>query len=277
MIAWLNGAWLEESEAHVSIDDAGVLNGDGVFETALLRGGRYFRLTPHLARFADSARMLELQPPAPALVLDVARELARRTGLADGTLRITLTRGVRGRSTLLVTLRPHDSEWVARAQHGWRLTTARTRRPSTAAAPAQLKAIGRTYALLARTEARAAGTDDALLLTDAGFVCEGPSWNVFWRRGDLLLTPALDLGVLAGVTRAVLLEIGPRLGYRVREVAAPRSELDEAEEIFATMTSVGPVSIRALDERRLPAATPAADRLRAAYWQQVDLELGGPE
>jgi branched-chain amino acid aminotransferase len=277
VIAWLSGAWLAELDAHVSIDDAGLLHGDGVFETALLRAGRYFRLAPHLDRLAESARTLDLPPPEATLLHDVARELARRNGLADGTLRITLTRGTRGQSCLFATLRPPDPAWVERARRGWRLITARTRRPSTAAMPAQLKALGRTHALLARAEARAAGADDALLLTDAGLVCEGPSWNVFWRRDDALFTPALDLGVLAGVTRAVLLEVGPGLGYRVLEVAAPRSALAEADELFATMTSVGPVSVRSLDGRSFPDATPAADRLRAAYWQQVDAELGGAE
>jgi branched-chain amino acid aminotransferase len=277
VIAWLNGAWLAEQDAHVSIEDAGLLNGDGVFETALLRAGRYFRLAPHLDRLAESARTLDLQPPEATLLQDVARELALRNGLADGTLRITVTRGVRGQGCRFATLRPPDPAWLERARRGWQLITARTRRPSTAAMPAQLKALGRTHALLARADARAAGTDDALLLTDAGLVCEGPSWNVFWRRDHTLFTPTLDLGVLAGVTRAVLLEIGPRLGYRVLETAAPRSALDEADELFATMTSVGLVSVRSLDGRSFPEATPAADRLRAAYWQQVDAELGGPE
>src|SRR5690606_25632180 len=112
-----------------------------------------------------------------------------------------------------------------------------TRRPSTASAPAQLKAVGRTYALLARQEAADAGVDDVLLLTDHGHVCEGPTWNVFWRRGDTLCTPALEAGVLAGVTRTTVLELAPDMGLRVREGLFDRSDLDHADEIFATMTS----------------------------------------
>src|SRR5690606_17653202 len=160
-------------------------------------------------------------------------------------------------STLFATLQPPDAEWNQRALRGWTLVTTQTRRPSTNAVPAQLKTLGRPYALLARLEAHAAGADDALLLTDQGFVCEGPAWNVFWRTGETLYTPALELGVLAGVTRAVLLEIAPPLGYAVRTGPFPRSDLDAADEIFATMTSVGIVSIRALDGRSLPTSTPA--------------------
>src|SRR5690606_32764075 len=138
----------------------------------------------------------------------------------------------------------------------------------------QLKALGRPYALLARFEARAAGADDALLLTDQGFVCEGPAWNVFWRVGNTLFTPALDLGVLAGVTRTMLLQIAPTLGVDVDSGHVQRADLDSADEVLATMTSVGIVGIRARDGRVLPAATPAADRLRSAYWDAVLREAG---
>lgn len=277
MIVFLNGRWLAAKDAQVSIDDAGLLHADGVFETALLRAGKYFRLAPHLARLAESAGMLALEPPPADFLTQVAHELATRNRLRDGTLRITLTRGTGDRPTLFVTLRPIDPDWRRRADAGWTLITARTRRPSSAAMPAQLKALGRTYALLARAEARAAGADDALLLTDDGRVCEGPTWNLFWRRGRDLFTPDLSLGVLAGLTRAVLLELAPGLGFPVHETCADRAELDLADELFATMTSVGPVVIRTLDGRPLAAPATAAAALRTAYWELVDTEGGAPE
>jgi branched-chain amino acid aminotransferase len=90
-------------------------------------------------------------------------------------------------------------------------------------------------------------------------------------RDRVLYTPTLGLGVLAGVTRSVLMELAPELGFDVREVSAPRSELDGAQELFATMTSVGIVSIRELDGRTLPERG-AADLLREAYWNVVDRE-----
>ena len=276
MIVFLNGEWLPAEHARVSIDDRGLLFADGVFETALLHRGRFFRLEDHLRRFQESAAQWRLEPPPIAQLTEIARRLARENALTDGSFRIVLTRGVGDRPTLFATLRPPDAEWNERALRGWSLVTARTRRPSTAAVPAQLKALGRPYSLLARFEARAAGADDALLLTDHGHVCEGPAWNVFWLAGQTLFTPALELGVLAGVTRTVLLDIAPALGFVVRTGAFPRAALDDADEIFATMTSVGIVSIRALDGRVLPAETPAADRLRSAYWDAVARE-GGTE
>lgn len=277
MIVFLNGDWLRLEDARISIEDRGLLFSDGVFETALLHGGAYFRLAEHIQRFHESAALMGLDSPPAELLTSVARRLARDNALSDASLRIVLTRGSGGVPTLFATLRPHDAGWIERAGRGWALITARTRRPSTAAVPAQLKALGRAYAVLARAEAARAGVDDALLLTEQEMVCEGPAWNVFWRRGRTLFTPALELGVLAGVTRTVLLELAAHHELDPEAGAYPRSDLDYADEVFATMTSVGVVSIRKLDGRLLPQATPAADRLRSAYWDVVARECASAE
>jgi branched-chain amino acid aminotransferase len=271
MIVYVDGHYVDEEHAAVSINDRGLLFGDAVFETGLLRNGGFFRLQQHLQRFAASAAMLRLDHGSLAELEGIVHRLARDNQLADGNLRITLTRGVRT-PCLIVSIRPSDPGWIERARRGWSIVTARTRRPSIAAAPAQLKAIGRTYALLARIEAAAARADDALLLTDHEMVCEGPSWNVFWRRGNTLFTPSPDTGVLIGVTRSVVLDLAADAGFDIHEGTFPRSHLDDADEVFATMTSVGIVSIRRLDQHSLPASTPAADALQPRYWTIVDAE-----
>lgn len=268
MIVWLDGALIPEQSAAISIHDPGFLSADGVFETALLHDGGFFRLREHLERFAASAATLRIPAPPAAVVDGTIRSVIRANALRDAGIRITLTRGV-DHPVLLVTARPVDASRTASARRGWRVITARTRRPSTASAPAQLKAIGRTYAILARHEATDAGVDDVLLLTDAGHICEGPTWNVFWRTGDMLFTPALEAGVLAGVTRSTLLELAPALGLATREGLFDRHALDDADEIFASMTSVGLVPFRSLDGRDLPAATPTVDALHAAYRDRV--------
>jgi branched-chain amino acid aminotransferase len=271
MIVWLDGRLVDERDARVPIDDRGFLHADGVFETALVRDGGFFRLNDHLVRFLASAATLRIEAPDLGTLDAIVRDVVRANALRDASIRITLTRGVRA-PLLLVTARSPDAAWARRAAGGWRIITAATRRPSTAAIPAQLKALGRTYAILARHEAADAGADDVLLLNDAGFICEGPTWNVFWRTGDTLSTPSLDAGVLAGVTRSTVMSLAAASGLHVREGLFTRAELDSADEIFATMTSVGIVSIRALDDRVLPADTPAADRLRPLYLEQVASE-----
>jgi branched-chain amino acid aminotransferase len=268
VIVYLNGSWVEERDARVSIDDAGFLAADGVFETALLHDGGFLHLDQHLERFARSAGMMRLALPAGTDLDAIIRELARRNGLRDAGIRVTLTRGSTA-PTLLVTARPPRADWIERARRGWHVITAATRRPSSAAVPAQLKTLGRPWALLARHEAAAAAADDALLLTADGFVCEGPAWNVFWRSGSVLMTPALELGVLAGVTRGIISDLAAIVGCTLQQGAWPRAALDDADEVFATMTSVGVVSLRSLDGQALPDATPVADELRQRYRDHV--------
>jgi branched-chain amino acid aminotransferase len=270
VIVSLNGRLVDHADAAIPIGDAGFLHADGVFETALLRNGGFLRLRQHLERLVASAAFMRLPAPDVDELDGVVRDVVRANGFQTASIRITLTRGAGAGPTLLVTARPPDDAWAERARHGWDLVTARTRRPSTAAAPAQLKALGRTYSLMARHEAREAGADDALLLTDAGHVCEGPSWNVFWRTGNVLFTPSLDAGVLAGVTRSILLEVAPAAGFEAREGLWARAALDKADEILATMTSVGVVSCRSLDGRKLPGNNPAADELSRLYERVVD-------
>lgn len=272
MIVWLGDRLMPEEDASISIHDRGFLFGDAVFETALLQDSGFFRLGEHLERFAESAATMRIEAPAAADVDRIVRAVVRANELQDANIRMTLTRGATD-PVLLVTAQPRDQARIAAARAGWRILTARTRRPSTGAVPAHLKATGRTYALLARLEATEAGVDDVLLLTDHGHVCEGPSWNVFWRRGTSLCTPSLETGVLAGVTRTTLLQLAPDLGLRVQEELFDRSVLDHADEIFASMTSVGIAPFRELDGRPLPRRTETADALQAAYLATVSREV----
>lgn len=275
MIAFVDGRYIEESAAAVPISNRGFLFADAVFETARLHAGGYFRLARHLDRLEHSAATLRIPLSPRSAIADIAFQLAARNALQDGSLRITVTRGADADAFVVATLTPMADDWIARAARGWRLVTARTRTPPAATIPAALKATGRTYALLARQDAADAGVDDVLLLTPDGWVAEGPAWNVFWRRGDTLFTPALDVGVLEGVTRSEILDLAAHAGLHIRETSSQRSELDDAEEMFATMTSLGVVPIRALDGRELP-ETRTAERLQAEYWARVGGEVERP-
>ena len=280
MIVFLNGDWIAHEKACIPITDRGFLFSDGVFETARLHQGKYFRLSQHLGRLQESARMLALTAPTSDELARLAREIAERNQLEEASLRITLTRGSGGsglktrgadQPTLLVTLHAMAEGWPARAARGWSLITAKTLRPSPDSVPAQLKAMGRVYAILASLEAEQAGADDALLLTANRHIAEGPTWNFFWRKGKHIRTAALSGGILEGVTRSMIIEIARSEGYHVEEGLWPRAELDDADEAFATMTSQGVVPIRSIDGRAL--ASDCAAQFQRRYWDLVDAEL----
>jgi 4-amino-4-deoxychorismate lyase len=117
--------------------------------------------------------------------------------------------------------------------------------------------------MAAESEARARGADDAVFVRDDSVVLEGPVTNVWWRRGSILYTPSLDLGILAGVTRTVLLEVAPAAGYDVAEGAYPLADVLAAEEAFTTSSVREVMPVVDLDGQPLGRG-PAADGLQQA-------------
>ena len=217
----------------VHADDEGFMRGRSAFETTRVYAGRAFRLDRHLDRLAESAARLGIEVP-PRLE-QLAAGVLRAAGPVDAFLRIYVTPGREGGSEpealALVGELPPDLEDL-RAR-GMALITV----PLGIDPPYPLGGVKSTsYALnmMAVDEARRRGADDAVFLARGGVVLEGSTTNVWWRRGDTLYTPALGLGVLAGVTRAALAEVAPELGFRVEEDAYPVAELLAADEVFTS-------------------------------------------
>jgi 4-amino-4-deoxychorismate lyase len=117
--------------------------------------------------------------------------------------------------------------------------------------------------MAAEAEAKRRGADDALFVDHAGIVLEGPVSNVWWRRGTTLVTPALGLGILAGVTRAVLIELAPQLGYELEEGAYTVGDLTGADEAFTSSSVREVLPLSGVDDTPLPRGD-AAPALQAA-------------
>lgn len=273
MIAWQDGAWLDEADVRVSVNDPAFVSGHGVFESVRVHQGRFFRLGAHLDRLASSAAMLRIELPPRERQTAVLLELVGRAGLDEASARFTVTAGAPGAGpSVIATIAPIAEGWRERAARGWRLVTARTRHPAPETVPPGLKSLGRVYSVLARFEARDAGADDAILLLPDGTVAEGPTWNFFFRSGGQLRTAAVEAGVLPGVTRSTVLELADAAGSRVQVGRPSAAQLGEADAAFASMSSLGVVPIIELDGRPLPGSRVLVEPLQAAYWARVRTE-----
>ena len=226
---------VDPDEPAVYADDEAFLRGRGAFETVRIYEGRPFRLGEHLARLGESARRLGLPAVEPVAVADLVEQATAAAGRPDAFLRIYVTPGREGRgepaALVLVAELPTGLEQT-RAE-GIRLISV----PLGLDSPGLLGGVKSTsYAvnMVAVDEARRRGADDAVFLGSGGLVLEGPTTNLWWRRGRTLFTPALELGILAGVTRGALLELAPGLGYEVEEGGYPLAELAAAEEAFTS-------------------------------------------
>jgi 4-amino-4-deoxychorismate lyase len=255
---------VDPDEPVVHADDEAFLRGRGAFETARVYGGRPFRLADHLDRLAESARRLGLPSPDRSEVEVLVEQALSAAGRDNAFIRIYLTPGREGREQpaafVLVAELPRDLEEV-RAR-GIRLISV----PLGLAGPGLLGGVKSTsYALnmVAVDEARQRGAEDAVFLALGGTVLEGPTTNLWWRRGRTLYTPALELGILAGVTRAVLIEAAPALGYEVEEGAYPLDDLVSAEEAFTSSSVREVMPVIAVNERPIPRGEAAAELQRA--------------
>ena len=258
-------------EPVLQADDEALLRGRAAFETLRVYGGRPFRLAEHLARMRASAERLGIPFPDGFEALAVGALAA--AGAPDAVLRLYLTPGREGAdapvSLALVGSLPEDLE--QRRQRGISLISLLGVRAEAPWLLGGVKSTSYAVNMAAEAEARARGADDAVFFRDDSVVLEGPVTNVWWRRGGTLFTPGVGLGILAGVTRAVLLEIAPVSGFEVVEGAFPLADLLAAEEAF-TSSSVREVMPAAeVDGIRL-ARGPAAATLQTALRRQAEEE-----
>lgn len=257
MKLFLGTALVEEADAAVSPFDRGFTLGDGLFETLRVKGGRVLRCEAHLARLAAGAGILGL--PLPAVDLAAALALtAEANGLADGVLRLTLTRGP-GPRGVLPPAEPRPTLVISAASLApplppARLVIARATRRNERSPLAQVKSLNYLDGILARQEAARRGADDAVLLNTRDGIAETSIANLFAVIGRDLVTPPLSEGVLPGVMRAAVLAEG------ARERPLSEGDLAAAQEIFLT-SALGIRPVAALEGRRLPLAS-AAERLR---------------
>jgi 4-amino-4-deoxychorismate lyase len=255
---------VDPNEPAVFADDEAFLRGRGAFETARVYGGRPFRLADHLERLADSAGRLGIPAPDPDALGALVEQALAAAGRDHAFIRVYVTPG-RERlgvpeAFVLVGELPADLE--ATRARGIRLISV----PLGLDGPGLLGGVKSTsYALnmVAVDEAKRRGAEDAVFLARGGIVLEGPTTNVWWRRGSTLFTPALDLGILAGVTRAVLIDAAPRLGYQVAEGAFELDQLTGAEEAFTSSSVREVMPAVAVDDIPIPRGPAAADLQRA--------------
>jgi branched-chain amino acid aminotransferase/4-amino-4-deoxychorismate lyase len=249
-------------------DDRGFTLGDGLFETVLARDGALVGVAAHLDRLAAGCATLGLPPPDRVEAEALMRRALAQTELgaaARAAVRLTLTAGSGGRG--LERPEPVTPRLVATAAPAprplapARLVTSSIRR-NDRSPTARLKTLAYLDNVLARREARAAGADEALMLNTRGAAASAAAANIFWLEGEVLVTPALDCGALAGTMRAQVIASAARLGVPLRETAAGAERLAAADALFLTNALIGVRQVCDLDGRSF-APHRLAERLSA--------------
>ena len=284
-LVYLNGRLIPSSEAKLSPFDYGFLLGYGLFETMRAYSGHIFRLEQHLERLLRSAQLLELKLQLDASALRKALyETLEANNLKDARLRLTVSGGVGEvvpdlssckSATVFIVSRRYTPYTAQVYQEGFKAVMSDIRRNSRSPA-AKTKSLNYLDNLLARSEARRAGCDEAILLDEQGFLAEGSTSNIFLVCGGMLLTPGEDSGILPGVTRQVVLELAPTLGIKaaVRKIAP--EELALADEAFLTNSIMEIMPLTRVGEQKIGSgkAGEVAQRLMRAYTELVRRSAG---
>ena len=258
MIIYLDGRFVPEEEARVSVFDHGLLYGDGVFEGIRAYNGKIFRLDEHLARLYDSAKAIDLAIPlTKAEMTEVIKETLRRNSLRDAYIRPIVTRG-RGdlgldplkcaKPTVIVIAVTWGAMYGDLYEKGLRAICVSVRRTPPESMPPNVKSLNYLNNILAKIEANHRGVDEAIFFDTRGHVSEGSGDNIFVVKDGVIITPP-TLNNLRGITRMVVLEIAASMGITLLERDLGYFDLYTADEVFVTGTAAEVAPIREIDGR----------------------------
>jgi len=261
MKVYLNGDFVNQADAKVSVFDHGFLYGDGIFEGIRLYSGNVFKLDEHLERLEFSARAIMMDLPwTRAAIVDAVCETCRVNGLTNGYIRLIVTRGVGSlglspkscaQPQLIIIadqIQLYPKEFYT---EGLKVITVATRRLSPAALPPMIKSLNYLNNILAKIEAGNLGYVEAFMLNEQGYVAECTGDNVFIVQHGKVFTPPVNAGSLTGITRGAVMDIVKELGLELVETDLTRYDLWVARECFLTGTAAEVVPVVEIDGRRV--------------------------
>ncbi len=280
---WFSGELVDWADAKIHVGSHGLHYGTGVFEGIRCyrteRGPAVFRLSEHLKRFENSARLLYMTLPYTVSELhDAIHETIAVNGLDECYIRPIAFYGYgelgvhTGSNPVEVVVMAYP--WGAYLgeegqKQGIRAMISSWKRVGPNTIPHVAKATGiYLNSMLATHEARRSGYDEAILLTDDGYVADGPGENIFVVKDGEIATPPLSTSILPGITRETIMQLARDQGYEVVEKALIRPDLYLADEVFMTGTAAEVTPVRSVDDQEIGAG-PITLELQAAYFDVV--------
>jgi branched-chain amino acid aminotransferase len=284
--ASINGTVLPVEEARVSVLDNGFAFGDSVYEVLRTYGGLAFEPGRHFRRLRASAARLGIAVPgSDASLLAQVDALLARTTDPESYIRIVVSRGVGDCSydfdrvqgpTVVLIQKPLPRHPAWHYEAGIKVAAVDVRRNHPRALDPAIKSSNLLNNILAVREARSRGAEEPVLLNQEGFVAEGASTNVFLARGGAIATPPLSAGILAGITREVVLELLPTLAVPFREQPLRLEDLLGADEAFMTSTTREVVPVTRVDATQVGVGRPGplTRRVMEAFRGYAPLHCG---
>ena len=269
---YLDGQYLPEDQAKVSVFDHGLLYGDGVFEGIRSYDGLVFCMDEHLDRLYNSADFIELKIPiSKSEFSDVIVEVLKRNSLISGYIRPVVTRGV-GDLGLNPTACPKATIFVIADtltlypkkcyENGLEVAIIDTVRNHHKAISPRIKSLNYLNNILGRLEVNRLGVGEGIMLNSDGNIGEATADNLFLVKDRCVFTPEIDHGALPGITRGSVMELAKKDGLTVVEKALKPEDLYSADECFLTGTGAEVIPVRVADGKPIGTGKPGKITLR---------------
>jgi branched-chain amino acid aminotransferase len=266
MKIYIDGKYLNEKDARISVFDHGLLYGDGIFEGIRAYNGRVFRLKEHIDRLFYSAKAILLTiPRSHSQVIEAVLETCRRNKIRDGYIRLVVTRGVGGlglnpnrckKPSLIIIADKIQLYPVEMYERGLEIITVPTVRNLHSALNPAIKSLNYLNNILAKIEANNGGCEEAIMLNSEGYVSECTGDNVFIIKAGQMFTPPLSAGALYGITRSVVIDMAREASVAVSEPNLTRYDLFNADECFLTGTGAELIPVVKIDGRVIGTGKP---------------------
>jgi branched-chain amino acid aminotransferase len=269
---YLDGKMVDKAQATVSVFDHGLLYGDGVFEGIRAYGSLVFKLKEHVERLYESAHTLMLTIPMTRAEMEQAVvDTLKANNLTDAYIRLVVTRGVGdlgldprkcAKATVFIIadkIALYPKEII---EKGLPLVTCPTVRNHVEALNPQLKTLNYLNNILAKIEAINAGVNEAILLNAQGYVTECTGENIFYVKGNKLVTPPPYVGILKGITRETVMTLAKKAGMEVSEEVFTRHDLYTSDEVFLTGTAAEIIPVSKIDNRLIGDGKPGKTTMK---------------
>lgn len=262
---YLNSTLVPESKAVVSVFDHGFLYGDGVYETLRAYDGVLFKLNEHIERLFHSASLIKLTlPKTREEIRKTAYETLQANRLKDAYVRITVSRGAGPigldprlcpKPTFVIIANPFKDYPHSYYKNGVKVAVVKTRRNFKDAIDPQIKSLNFLNNVLAKTEAIDGGAYEAIMLNYRGYVAEGTISNIFFVKDKIICTPSVEVGILDGITRRIIIDIAREIGFKVKEGRFRPDDIYEADEVFISNTTMEVMPVKEFDDAKFSVST----------------------
>lgn len=277
---YLNNKLVAEGKALISVFDHGFLYGDGIYETLRAYKGTVLMLDEHIERLFRSASMIGLTIfKKPGAIRKAVYKTMEANRLDDAVIRITVSRGTGPtgldpalcpKPTFVIfatTFRKYPGQYY---QKGVKVAIVNTRRNYNKALDPQIKSLNFLNNILAKIEAKKAGAYEAIMLNYRGYIAEGTISNIFFARNNILYTPSINIGILDGITRRIILDIAKELKIKTIEGKFKPEEIYSAEEVFISNTTMEVMPVTEIDNKKIsPMPGKITKILNRAYRRKV--------